>query len=326
MTRRSASSGPPRLCLRAQEQANFKALAERLAKTPPGLIDNPDWLAEARDSCCQLPVRLLEAVRQYRHDPGSSGVLILEGLPAGTEADLPPTPTVLGSAEKDATVAASCAVLAALQLGEIIAYRQEKSGHLVHNVVPVAGEERSQSNAGSAPQELHVENAFHAHRPDYVVMLALRSARQHSAGTRVSSVREALPLLSEADRELLRQPRFTTASPPSFGSREATSPHPVLCGDHDDPDVTVDFAATTALDADARRSMSRLREAFAATAHVLALDAGEMIMVDNRVVVHGRAPFAPRYDGRDRWLHRTYVSLDNRRTRAYRRGNGSVLD
>ena len=62
---------------------------------------------------------------------------------------------------------------------------------------------------------------------------------------------------------------------------------------------------------------------YAATS--LVLQSGQITFLDNRIVLHGRSSFQPRYDGRDRWLHRVYVHLDNRRSRARRLGNGSVL-
>jgi L-asparagine oxygenase len=50
-----------------------------------------------------------------------------------------------------------------------------------------------------------------------------------------------------------------------------------------------------------------------------------MAFMDNRVLVHGRGAFTPRYDGRDRWLHRIFVHLDNRRTSDSRIDSGPVL-
>ncbi|TDD94844.1 clavaminate synthase [Actinomadura rubrisoli] len=314
--------------LTGQERAVMEDLAGRLAKTPPGLVDDPEWLEEARALCCHLPVRLLETVRRYRHDPGPEGVLVIGNLPVDT-ATLPPTPTVPGSVERTATVPASLAVLVTLTLGELVAYREEKSGALVQNVVPVLGRESSQSNAGSVPLEMHVENAFHPHRPDYVGLLSLRHDQDGTGGTITSSIREALPLLSDHDRDVLGRPRFATEPPPSFQASShdaAPAGHPLLDGDPGDPNLKVDFFATTALDAEAAQAMSRLRTAFLETSRELMLASGEMVLVDNRVVIHGRASFTPRYDGHDRWLHRTFVSLDNRRTRAHRPGNGPVMN
>jgi hypothetical protein len=37
---------------------------------------------------------------------------------------------------------------------------------------------------------------------------------------------------------------------------------------------------------------------------------GDLVIVDNRRAVHSRSEFEPRWDGKDRWLQRTYVSRD----------------
>jgi alpha-ketoglutarate-dependent taurine dioxygenase len=42
------------------------------------------------------------------------------------------------------------------------------------------------------------------------------------------------------------------------------------------------------------------------------LAAGDVLVVDNDVVVHGREPFRPRYDGTDRWLKRVSVHVPGR--------------
>jgi hypothetical protein len=40
------------------------------------------------------------------------------------------------------------------------------------------------------------------------------------------------------------------------------------------------------------------------------LEAGDLLVVDNNVSVHGRSPYEPRFDGTDRWLQRTFVVSD----------------
>jgi L-asparagine oxygenase len=229
------------------------------------------------------------------------------------------------SVEPAATLPAALAMLLGQQLGEVIAYREEKQGALVQNVVPVRLLATSQSNGGSVPLEMHTENAFHPTRPDYVGLLCLRAAQQHRVGTRVAAIRRAYPLLDETDRTVLREPRFATEAPPSFASTDCTSPQPVLAGSVDDPDICVDFHATSPLDTEATRALSRLREALDEVECELALETGDMVFLDNRLVVHGRIAFTPRYDGTDRWLHRVFVNLDHRRSRVFRGGNGSVL-
>ena len=305
------------------ERRDLDALVQRLALAAPGLVDDAGWLARALLESCRVPSRLIEAIRSYRHDPGVDGTLTVTNLPVVPDA-LPRTPNVPDSVERLATGPATIAVLLGQQLGEVIAYREEKDGALVQNIVPVPSLATSQSNGGSVPLELHTENAFHPNRPDYVGLLCLRPAHRDQVGTRVAAIRRAYPLLAEADRIILREPRFATAAPPSFQSADHCDQHPVLTGG-EDPDIRVDFHATSPLDARAATAMSHLREALTEVSTDLVLHPGEMVFLDNRLVVHGRSAFTPRYDGRDRWLHRVFVHLDNRRNRPRRINGGSVL-
>ncbi|MFJ6215514.1 TauD/TfdA family dioxygenase [Streptomyces sp. NPDC092296] len=315
--------------LTGEERIELEALVKRLRGSDPALVDDPDWQRQAREESCRLPHRLSGAVRAFRHDAGLDGTLTISNLPLGAEP-LPPTPTVPESVERAVTGPAAVAVLLGCELGALIAFRGEKQGALVQNVVPVPALAASQSNGGSVRLEFHTENAFHPHRPDFVGLLCLRSAHEDQVGTQVASVRRAFPLLDEADRTVLQEPRFVTDPPPSFhaaGLQPAEPPRaqPVLSGAPEDPDICVDFHATRALDEHAARSLTRLREALVAVRTDAVLRPGDMIFVDNRIVVHGRVAFTPRYDGNDRWLHRVFVHLDHRRSRRNRPGNGAVL-
>jgi hypothetical protein len=144
---------PQSLALTTSERAEVRSLAEQLSRTAPALVDDTAWLAAARTLSCRLPARLLEAIRVYRFDPGTIGALLIEGLPID-EGDLPATPSVRDSVRREADVPAVVPLLLGLALGEVVAYREEKTGALVQDVVPVPGMEASQSNAGSRPLAL----------------------------------------------------------------------------------------------------------------------------------------------------------------------------
>jgi L-asparagine oxygenase len=320
----ATSTGGVRLELTDEERSGVRKLAEEAMTVPPALVDDPQWLAETRRISCRLPVRVIEALRQLRHDAGRSGILCLAGLPVD-ESDLPDTPSVRDSVERLPALPATVAMLLGQQIGEVFAFRDEKHGALIQNVVPVPSLATSQSNGGSVLLELHNENAFHACRPDLIGLLCLRSDHERRAGTLVSSIRDAMPLLDEADIAVLSSARFTTEAPPSFSAGESTGAGPVLTGHPEDPDIRVDFNATVPQDDEARGALERLGAALMKVSSSLVLQPGEMVFVDNRLVVHGRTDFTPRYDGRDRWLHRLYVHLDSRRGNAHRVGHASVL-
>ncbi|MGW6707385.1 TauD/TfdA family dioxygenase [Streptomyces sp. NPDC054956] len=304
-------------------------LARTLCAGEHDQVDDPEWVARARDAWEDLPHALRREVRRFRRHSGPPGTLVIGGLPVDRKA-LPATPSVPGSVQRRATVPAAVLTMVACGLGEPLAYRAEKSGALVQDVVPVPGQETFHGNAGSVPLSFHTENGFHPHPPDYVIFLCLRSDHDKIAGMRVAGIRQALPLLTPASREALFAPEFITTPPPSFGRDAAASAHGVeprgvLSGAVEDPDIRMAQLVTTPLTPRAAAALTEFGRACEATARTLRLNPGDLVVIDNRVTVHGRTAFHPRYDGADRWLQRTYVTTDLRRSRDHRPHDGHVL-
>lgn len=315
---------PQTVTLDAADTQRTERLAQGLLDPAGARADDPAWLARARHAWPELPTGLVRGLREFRRDSGRTGTLLVRGLPVG---QVPVTPAVPGSVQREASVPAAVLAMIASGLGDPVAYRPEKTGAMVQDVVPVPGQEDYQSNAGSVLLTFHTENAFHPHRPDFVMLLCLRADHERVAELRTACVREVLPLLTDESRQALSAPEFVTAPPPSFGMPGAgTTPHAVLTGAPEDPDICVDLAATEPLTQRAKVAMHELQEHFDGTAYNARLVPGELAIVDNRVTVHGRTSFRPRYDGRDRWLQRTFAVTDLRRSRGLRTADGYVLD
>jgi hypothetical protein len=92
---------------------------------------------------------------------------------------------------------------------------------------------------------------------------------------------------------------------------------PVLWQTENGPTLRYD-PAYTPLDeapADYRAAYDRLTAELERVSVAVALEPGDVLVVDNDLVVHGRVPFRARYDGTDRWLKRASVRVPGRRTR-----------
>jgi L-asparagine oxygenase len=302
-----------------------ESLAADLLSFADGRIDDPAWIRQAGRRRHELPVPLRRSLADFGRNSGPAGALLVRGLPVDEEL-VGPTPVVSGSVQRVATIPAAVQMLLTHALGEPISFRPEKSGAMVHDVVPVPGSEEFQGNEGSALLTFHSENAFHPHRPDFVLLLCVRADHDRVAGLRTASIRQVRHLLGDTHREALFQSEFTTAAPPSFALPAAHSrPHPVLSGAPEDPDLLVDFAATEPLTERAAQALRELQRLFAAHALTHYLLPGDLAIVDNRVTLHGRTAFFPRYDGNDRWLQRTFVLTDLRRSRGHRPQDGYIL-
>ena len=76
---------------------------------------------------------------------------------------------------------------------------------------------------------------------------------------------------------------------------------------------------------EAGRALDDLRQALNSVQRGLTTKPGRMVLIDNRVVLHARAPFSPRYDGKDRWLQRLLVTDSLWPLRAWQREAKRVL-
>ena len=80
---------------------------------------------------------------------------------------------------------------------------------------------------------------------------------------------------------MLREPRFVTAPPPSFRQGDRTTPHAVLTGSVEDPNICLDLNAATALDEEAGEVMARLKRILTDVSTPLVLQTGMMALIDN---------------------------------------------
>lgn len=323
--------------LTPQEADRFRTVAAEMAgmlphggPAGPARLDDPALLAEIEVAARWLPPRLTRALSRFRREGNPHGTLIVRNVPL--DDDLPPTPADGAAPDRARLPLATVAQLAVVTwLGDVIAYADEKAGRLVQDVVPVRGAERRQENSGSVMLELHTEDGFHPFKPDFVTLLCLRADHERRARTTCGAIARALPRLSAECVSVLRRPLFRIRHSSSFGgpgggvaAGAVSPPLPVLSGPAADPELVADFHAMEPLDDTAARAFDELREAMLAVLVGTVLEAGDLVVVDNRAAVHGRTDFRPRYDGRDRWLRRCFAVADLRPSRGVRAPGSQV--
>jgi len=266
-----------------------------------------------------LPATLLQTLIDMRYLE-SAAVLVVRGGP--TREPVVPTPAhwrerrPLDTVRQDFWLA-----LVAAQLGEPVGWSSLQDGRLFNDVVPIAGEEHSQTGHGSlAALGLHVEDGFSDDRCDALALLCMRNG--DGAASTVATV--AALDLTRLDLDILFAPCFYIRPDPEH-LRDVqvgvdNQPRAVLFGDPGAPYLRVDPAYTEALPGHkcADRALDELCRQLAAALISVHLDTGDLILIDNFRAVHGRASFVPRYDGTDRWLRKLTVLRDLRRTRRSR--------
>lgn len=194
------------------------------------------------------------------------------------------------------------------RFGSVYGFMQEQSGVIVQNLFPIQTDQTKQISSSSKVElEMHTETAFHPWRPTTVILLCVRG--DASAGTRLASLPDIVDLLSGSCLEILHRQEFVTGVDESFLSssdRQKSILTSVLFDGA--TEICYDRALMVGLTPEGKWALKQLSNAIDEVQQIVHLQTGEMLILNNRTVIHGRTPFQARYDGTDRWLKRVMVS------------------
>ncbi|ACU69184.1 clavaminate synthase [Catenulispora acidiphila DSM 44928] len=315
------------LVLTSSEASTLERVADLV--TAHALYAAHDFCAQAQLAAAELPSRVVARLQEFAWGDMNEGHLLIKGLPQ--VRSLPPTPTSNVHAVAATTPMSRYQALINECVGRMIAYEAEGHGHTFQDMVPSAMSAHSQTSLGSAVElELHTEQAFSPLRPDFVSLACLRGDPR--ALTYLFSARQLVATLTTQEIAMLREPMWTTTVDESFLAEGRTfllgferGPIPILSGADDDPFIVFDQDLMRGISAPAQELQQTVIRAYYAERVSHCLAPGEMLLIDNRRAVHGRSIFAPRFDGADRFLSRSFIVADGSRSRHARSSFGRVV-
>ncbi|HEY4022231.1 MAG TPA: TauD/TfdA family dioxygenase [Pseudonocardiaceae bacterium] len=272
-----------------------------------------------REYLTEVPADLELALRPHLALPDrTSGTAVISGLLEAFD-DPGPTPGHWSDQQTDRARALDVAlVLIASVIGKVFGWAGQQDGRLVHNILPSNGYEQMQVGASSTtPLVWHTEDSFHPARADLLMLACVRN--NNGIGSKVASIRETR--LTDDQIAQLHRPIATImpddSYPTDWRTPEDGGGIPTLWDAEDglcmryDPyysKLPADDAEPAFLDA-----YTALGAALDACGRTLPISAGDILIIDNDVTVHGRSSFTPRYDGTDRWLKRLLIRLPRQR-------------
>jgi len=335
-----------KLTLTEEEKSATVRLVSDLAVRYPSAED-AELLLNAPVLAHDLPLRVRQVRNEFRLREPAAAICRIAGYPIDDQG-IGPTPSHWKERQRRCTAVKEEILLVLLGslLGDLIAWSTQQDGSVVHAIAPIKGHENEQLGSGSA-EELawHTEDAFHPFRGDYLGMMCLRNHE------RVPTTFAPLDV-SDLERECvdrLFEPRYTIRPDNSHLRKNRVDPsgeQPALEAAHDriedmserPEEIAVLFGSPEApycridpyfMDPPqtpaAQQALNRLIEHISSRLEELVFDAGEFVFIDNFKAVHGRRPFAARFDGTHRWLKRINITRNLRTSRAARRAPESRL-
>ena len=328
------------LVLTSQERGLVEQLTATLADNFQG-FDDKLFLKDLPIMAYRLPERLIRYLNDFKYSPAGPGYLIVDTGLVDTE-QLKPTPhhweLKTNNVGCETFVMSMC--LCATILGDIFGWLTQQDGRIVHDILPIKKYEYDQLGFGSKDElTLHTEDAFHEYRGDYLVMMCMRNPD----GVPTTLSRPDYSQLTPAQLDVLFEKKYTIR-PDNSHKLEASSEErthalqqsqdqrlldsyqavksceqapnkvAVLFGDKKRPFLRLDpYFMEDPEDSVASEALQRLIELIDAAVIDVALSPGQILVVDNYEVVHGRRPFTALFNGTDRWYKRLNVIRDIRR-------------
>lgn len=284
-------------------------IAELVAEIDSTDLSEHDAYRRGVEWAARLPGDLIATVLEFAR-LRTTDALVVRGLPLG-RIEHEPTPLRHGDVRSVSGFEGVCLAVSLLT-GSPFGYANQQRGRLLNDIVPIeAGSNIPNFSGGFTDRfQFHTEDAFLQHPPDFIQLACVRNPTQTPltlAGVNAGDIDD------ETD-SLLRQPDFVVGVNP--GQREwtryAAGAGPLLSGPRTRPWLRYNKADTTNVSGRAG-ALESMHEVLERNAQDVALEPGDIVLVDNARLVHARTSYDAKCDGTDRWLLRlvTYRNLRN---------------
>ena len=193
----------------------------------------------------------------------------------------------------------------------LVSYKEECNGSFFQDIVPVRSLSGLQTSTSSeTPLEIHTEQAFSEDRPTFLSLACLRG--DPGAVTYILTLEEILKHLTEEEVSLLKKPLWMCGVDLSFvlgGAEDKLKGHmSILSGDSSE--IVFDQDLMMGVTPEADKMIQRIVDIWDAHKTGIVLETGDILVIYNRMALHGRSKFNPRYDGTDRFLIRAFARLN----------------
>ena len=306
----------------------FKNLLLNITAIPSQ--DPNEFCKQTKQASLLVPERICTILKDFAKHGSKTGYLLINNVPLDKN-EIPDTPKnnnyQIGEKLEISTIQAILLNV----IGEIIAYEAECNGHLFQDIVPNKSMAKNQTSLGSNIElEIHTEQAFSTLRPDILSLSCIRG--DLNAFTHILPVQTILNNITERERKMLENPLWKTGVDLSFKLNghefiegDIRGPMSIINGTQNDPILIFDQDLMTGITEEANNLLKKIIDIYYQNKLRHNLKPGEIILIDNRRAVHGRSPFFPKYDGKDRFLVRCFAVFNYESTKYARPDDGRVV-
>lgn len=295
--------------LQEEEKERLTILAKSLqhissSKNMEGFISIANKLS------LHLPSRIKCELEKFKKSGDKYGALLIRNLP---NEPFVITPKDNKEHVGETTILANVQALFNEYMGHMVSYEAEGDGYLFQDMVPNKELSKTQTSLGSNVElELHTEQAFSDYRPDYLSLACIKG--DTNAYTFFLHVNQIIEQMTDEEICYLENKNWKIGVDMSFALNgcdfAARGPLSILKYNGQHYDLVFDQDLLMAETKTANKIIDEIVNVYYNCRNGYVLQPGEILILDNHKVVHGRSVFQPRFDGNDRFIVRSFIMND----------------
>lgn len=260
----------------------------------------------AKNASKGLPKRIMSTLNDFKNS--QDGCILIKGLPLDENYIWTPKNNQYHIGET--TMLSRIQAIINEYIGEMVSYEAEGNGRLFQDMVPNKELALSQTSLGSKKElELHTEQAFSEMRPDYLSLACLKG--DIYAKTYIMHLQNILDKFTMYETKVLTRELWEIGVDQSFVMNGCSSnlrgPLSILDLKDGEFQLIFDQDLMVGLTTEASDLIDEIIDLYYECRDHYVLQSGEILILNNHKVVHGRSSFSPQYDGHDRFIIRSFI-------------------
>ena len=293
------------LIVTEEEVDRLETLSECLLGISPSTQVNM-FISMAKNASKGLPKRIMSVLKEFK--ASQDGCLLIKGLPIDRKYIWTPENNKFHIGET--TLLSRVQAIINEFLGEMVSYEAEGDGRLFQDMVPNKELACTQTSLSSNKElELHTEQAFSEMRPDYLSLACLKG--DINAKTYIMHVQNILDRFTLYETKVLSKELWEIGIDKSFVMNGCSSnlrgPLSILHLKDGEFEIVFDQDLMVGLTEEASDLIDEIIELYYEYREYCALESGDILILNNNKVLHGRSAFSPLFDGHDRFVIRSFI-------------------
>lgn len=293
------------LIITKEEADRLETLSECLLGISPSTQVNM-FTSMAKNASKGLPKRIMSALKEFK--ASQDGCLLIKGLPINKKYILTPENNKFHVGET--TLLSRVQAIINEYLGNMVSYEAEGNGRLFQDMVPNQELALTQTSLSSKKElELHTEQAFSEMRPDYLSLACLKG--DINAKTYIMHVQNILDRFTLYETKLLTRELWEIGVDQSFIMNGCSSnlrgPLSILNLKNGEFELIFDQDLMIGLTEEASDLVDKIIDLYYEFREHCVLESGDILILNNHKVVHGRSAFSPLFNGHDRFVIRSFI-------------------